>query len=204
MQASPEQIGIYGGTFHPVHHGHLMMARDAMEELQLDRVLLLPNQRSPLRQGEFLLPGAQRLELLELALKGEAGLEACDLELQRPGLSYLVDTLGELQEQHPDAELTFLMGADSLESFSRWHDPVGIARQARIAVFPRPGSERGPALARLLRELPELEGRIVLLEKSRQVDLSSSEIRERLQQGLSVRYMIPDAMLEKVSEYFPS
>lgn len=194
MNAKVKRLGIYGGTFNPIHHGHLILAREAMELLELHRLLVVPNARSPLRLGEALTPADLRLELVRLALEGEPGMEACDLEIRRGGSSYTVETLETLSEQYPDMELIFLAGADSLDTLDRWVRVEQIVQLARVVILPRPGYSRTRALRELLLRAPHMAGKVEMLETARRVDISSTEIRERMAAGRSIRWLVPDAV----------
>lgn len=194
MKETLEKIGLLGGTFNPIHHGHLIAARAAREALGLDRLLLMPNRRSPLRLEEALADADERLEMVRLAVAEEPGLEACDLEVIREGTSYLVETLSELQGLFPQAQLTFLMGVDSLETFDRWREAERIVQLARVMVLPRPGGKAEAALAALEKRAPVLKEKIALLGEGPHIDISATEIRERLRQGKSIRYLVPDAV----------
>lgn len=200
MNTNKEQLGIMGGTFNPIHHGHLIVARAAKEALGLGRLLLMPNARSPLRMGEALADAKDRLEMVRLAVADEPGLEACDLEVRREGTSFLVDTLAELQSMYPQADLTFLMGVDSLDTFDRWREVGRIVALAKIVVLPRPGGKAASALADLEKRTPSLQGKISLLEAGPHIDISATEIRERLQAGKSIRYLVPDAVAAYISK----
>jgi len=194
MNQSAEQLGVVGGTFNPIHNGHLITARAAKEALGLDRLLLMPNTRSPLRMSEPLADAAERLEMVRLAVKDEPGLEVCDLEVRREGTSFLVETLRLLQEMHPDTPLTFLMGVDSLETFDRWKEVERIVEMVRVAVMPRPGSDARSALKALEERTPALTGKILLLKQGPQIEISATDIRKRIKAGKSVSYLVPDAV----------
>jgi nicotinate-nucleotide adenylyltransferase len=198
MNAKAERVGIYGGTFNPVHHGHLLVARDAMEALALDRLLFLPNARSPLRQGEKLAPAADRLAMLRLALEGEPRCDVCELETERGGTSYTVETLRSLRGTHPNGILFFLMGADSLETFDRWVAPEEIVHLAQVVALPRPGFDAAKALAELFRRAPNLTEKVSLLPEGRHIDISATEIRQRAREGKSLRWLVPDGVAEYV------
>jgi nicotinate-nucleotide adenylyltransferase len=194
MKQKVEQLGVFGGTFNPVHHGHLILAREAKERLGLDRVILVPNFRSPLRQGEVLAPAENRLEMLRLALGDEPGMEVSDLEVRRGGSSYTVDTMEALKAELPEASLTFLCGADSLTTLDRWVRIERILELARVCVLARPGTEAEAAHADLIRRAPGVGAKIERLALARMIDLSATEIRERVAAGRSVRWMVPEAV----------
>jgi nicotinate-nucleotide adenylyltransferase len=194
MNPKAEQLGVFGGTFNPVHHGHLILAREAVELLKLDRLLLVPNAQSPLREGEVLAPAEDRLHMLRLAVAEEPGMRVCDLEVRRGGPSYTVETLEALASAHPDAELIFLCGADSLNTLDRWVRIDRILELARICVLTRPGTEAEGALENLTRRALSVGRAVRLLPMSRMIDLSATEIRERVARGQSVRWMVPEAV----------
>lgn len=198
MASKKEQLGIMGGTFNPIHHGHLITARAAKEALNLDRLLLLPNARSPLRMEEALADPQQRLEMVRLAVAGEPGLEACDLEVRREGASFLVETLRDLQLQYPDADLTFLMGVDSLETFDRWREVAQIVKLARVKVMPRPGGSGSEALDALEKRAPVLAGKLELMAAGPHIELSATEVRNRVRAERSIRYLVPDAVADYI------
>jgi len=200
MDEQAHAIGIFGGTFNPVHHGHLIAARDAGEQLGLTRVLLMPNRRSPLRRTEPLLPAEQRLELIRRAVQDEPLLSACDVEVRREGLSYLVDSLRELREAHPGVRLCFLMGEDSLATFDQWVRVEEIVELAEVWVMPRPGGASESSLAALEERMPALKGKVRLLKSGPRIEISSSGIRERLRRGASVRFLVPGAVLRGLEE----
>jgi nicotinate-nucleotide adenylyltransferase len=140
------RIGILGGTFNPPHLGHLAVARHALAELGLDRVVLMPA-GSPLHKPAAADPGPRhRLEMCRLAVRGEDALSACALEVERSGPSYTVDTLRAIHASHPDAELTFIVGADTAATLASWRAPAELLALARLAVASRSGSDRDRVL----------------------------------------------------------
>ncbi len=179
------RLGIFGGTFDPIHHGHLILARAAREELGLDEVVLVPANRSPHKPGAKNATGHDRLAMVQLAIEGEPGLAASDLELQRPPPSYTVETLRQLREQHPATELVLLIGADNVENFGTWREPEAIQQLARLAVLDR-ASGSPPHAWPVVRRL---------------VDLSSTEIRHRINRGLSIRYLTPDRVCDYIRQH---
>jgi nicotinate-nucleotide adenylyltransferase len=184
--AEPVQIGVFGGTFDPPHVGHLVVAREALERLDLDAVWFVPASRSPFKAEDESSPPEVRLDMVEKAIRDDVGFEVSRIEIDREPPSYMVDTLRLLSADQPAAEWTLLLGADQWSSFHQWRDPSGIAAQARIAVMARDGIEvsRAPAAA----AVPWIE-----VPVSR-IDISSSTVRERVATGRSVRHMIPEAV----------
>src|SRR3712207_5576514 len=133
------RIGVFGGTFDPVHLGHLILAEQCREQAQLDQVWFIPAARPPHKQDRPLTPFAQRLEMLALALAGHPAFRADDLEKDRPGPSYTVDTLEEVRRRQPGQELELLIGSDCLPDLPRWREPVRILELAGLLVVARPG-----------------------------------------------------------------
>lgn len=201
LQSSKKRIGLYGGTFNPVHNGHLIQARDARERLKLDEVWLMPNARSPLRLGEELASGEERLKMLELAIGGEEGLQICDLEVRREGVSYTVDSLETLVSQYPEVEWSFLIGADSLRSFDRWVRVHEIVNLARVVVMNRPGADLERERRFMAERDADLADRVHLLHASRYLDLAANEVRNRLAEGKSVRFLVPDALADYLEQH---
>ena len=186
-----ERLGVFGGTFDPVHVGHLIMAQEALRKLRLDRVLFVPASRPAHKRSRAIASVEHRVHMLRLAVRAEPRFEVSTLEAERGGVSFTVDTLERLAERDAPS-LFFLMGQDSLEDFPTWRDPERIARLARLAVVPRGD---GP----LPRVRAALRGRVSLLDPPR-IGISSSEIRSRLKRGLSVRWWMPDAALRYAME----
>lgn len=185
-----ERLGVFGGSFDPVHVGHLIMAQEALSKLRLDRVLFVPAARPAHKRSRTLASAAHRVAMLRLAVRGVPQFQVSTLEVERGGVSFTVDTLERLARDARD--LYFVMGQDSLDDFPTWRDPERIARLARLAVVPR-GDGRLPRIR------PELRGRVSLLDPPR-IGISSSEIRRRLKRGLPVRWWMPDASLRYAIE----
>lgn len=171
------RVGIFGGTFDPVHVGHLAIAHAALESLPLDRVVFIPARRAPLKEHAPVAGESDRLDMLELAVAGEQRFSVSRIELDRDGPSYTVETLERLAGAD---ELFLILGGDALAALPRWKDPNRIAELARLAVAERPGA-------------PERTGRasIVVFDAPR-LDISSRELRARAARGRSLRYLVPD------------
>jgi nicotinate-nucleotide adenylyltransferase len=177
------RLGIFGGSFDPVHHGHLILARAALEELDLDRLLLLPANHSPHKTSTRPATSADRLAMLRLAIEGEENFAVEDLELHRAPPSYTIDTLRELRSRHPDAEFTLLIGADQAAKFDTWKDPAEIQHMARVAILDRAGHT-------LTSDWPMVR---------RLIDISSTDLRTRVAAGRSIRYLTPDSVCDYIS-----
>jgi nicotinate-nucleotide adenylyltransferase len=184
-----QRIGIYGGSFDPVHLGHLLVAQAAFEELGLDRLCFVPAAQSPFKQALTPTPGSIRAQLLRLALAGKTWCEVDEQELRRTGVSYTVDTLRAFGKRFPGAKLFYLIGADNVAALPQWREPEELARLAEFAVIPRPGDATLPLPApfrgQSLRGWP--------------FGVSSSEIRARVKAGKTITHLVPAAVAEAMA-----
>lgn len=194
------RIGVYGGTFDPVHLGHLLLAESCREQCRLDRVIFIPAGVPPHKQGRELTAGPLRAEMLELAIAGHAEFSVDRSEIKRSGPSYTVETLRGLRQDCPDDELFFLMGTDSLAEFSLWKEPREIASLASLIVV-----NRGPHARLELESLIPLLGAESVARLTQVtmpgIDISASEIRRRAHAGLSLRYLVPRAVDRFIIEH---
>lgn len=189
-----KRLGIFGGSFDPVHFGHLRLAEEAREQAKLDQVMFIPTQVSPFKVGRTQISGELRLEMLRLATQDNPAFLVSDTEIQRPGPSYTVDTLHELEREHPDAERFFITGTDALRDLPKWRQPEEVIRLTRFLVSVRPGVNKAEVLA----ALPDTwEERVTFIEMP-ELDISSTYLRERLKTGLSVRYLLPRIVEEYI------
>ena len=180
------RLGIFGGSFDPVHTGHLILAEACREALSLDEVWFVPAARPPHKSGRTLAPMKDRIDLLTLATAGRGDFVVRDLESDRDGPSYTVDTLRLVREERPGDDLFFLMGADSLADLPSWRDPGGIAELATIAA-----ANRGFGEAAVPELLPAaVRGRIEIVDMPA-CGISASDVRGRIAAGRSVRYLVP-------------
>ena len=191
------RVGILGGTFNPPHEGHLALARAALDQLGLDRVLLMPVATAPHKDVPDDPGGLVRAELCRLAVGDDARLDVSTAELDRGGTSYTVDTLRLLAESSPGDELTLIVGADAAASLPSWREPEEILALAQVAVAQRAGTERSEVLA----ALSGLEGRErVEFFDMPAVDVSSSEIRARVAAGRSLDGLVPAAVATRIDD----
>lgn len=181
---SAPRLGVLGGTFDPLHVGHLVVAQDVVERLELDRLLVVPAGRPPHRDA--VLPADIRLRFVRRAFAGDGRVEVSDLELRRPGPSYTVDTLAEIREERSPSELFCVMGVDQLREFDTWHEPERILELARLAVMARAGVEPDEA------DVPD--GVAFTGVEVTRVDVSGTRIRRRLGEGRTVRYLVPESV----------
>jgi len=182
------KIGLYGGSFDPVHCGHLLVAQAACEELSLDRLFFVPAAQSPFKPASTPAPAPDRLRLLRLALASETRMEVDSQELERGGTSYTIDTLRVYAQRFPGVRLLYLIGADHVASLPKWRDAAELAERAEFVVIPRPGepiqSLPAPFRGQSLRGFP--------------VAMSSSQIRDRVRRRLPIRGLVPDAVREAI------
>ena len=190
-------LGVLGGTFDPVHVGHLVLAEEAREQLGLERVLFMPAGQPWRKAGRRISKAEDRLAMLRLATEDNAAFEVSDLEVARRGPSYTGETLARLRAERKDVELVFIMGEDALADLPNWRDPDRIVELAVLAVARRPTDSTEDRELELVAIAP---GREVWLSMPR-IDISSSEIRERVQKRLSVRYRVPDAVEAYIREH---
>jgi nicotinate-nucleotide adenylyltransferase len=191
------RIGIFGGTFDPIHYGHLAIAEEARVLLGFDRVLFVPAAQQPLKRNGHMATPAQRLEMARLACAGNPAFVVSPIEIERQGPSYTVDTLKALRAAGPD-ELHFILGADAAAELHRWHAAREIVVLAWIVAVERPGFKLD--IAALERKLPGIGERLTLLEGP-QMDIASSVLRQRSAAGQPVRYQLPDAVAEYIVEH---
>ncbi len=179
-------IGLFGGSFDPVHHGHLIVAQVASEALGLDQLRFVPAREQPFKRGRHAATAADRAAMLDLAVAGTAGFGVERAELERPSPSYTVETLQGLRSREPGVEFTLLLGADAAAELSAWHRAGDLPGLARIVVFARPGTPvpASPLIAATV-EVPAVE-------------ISATEIRRRVRTGLPIRYWVPDTVAEYV------
>lgn len=202
------RLGLFGGTFDPVHYGHLLLAEFCREQCHLDDVWFMPAAVPPHKQRHDLTPARQRIEMLELAIGGHEAFAVSRLEVERGGVSYTVDTLTELRAEQPERELFLLLGADSLADLPHWREAARICELATPVVVRRPGSFEPSfdVLAGLVSAERLEQTRANLVEMPR-IELSSREIRRRVAAGLSIRYQTPRAVekyIETAGLYRPT
>ena len=193
----PGSVGVFGGTFDPIHLAHLAVAEAARDELGLERVLFIPAGAPPHKPGRPITASADRLAMVELAIAGNPAFEASRIELDRPGPSFTVDTLAGLAATIDD--LTLILSAEAFLGLPTWREPERILGLARLVVLPRDGyPEAGPTF--LNDEFPGVATRAVFLDAPR-LRISASELRTRAAEGRSLRYLVPDAVAAYIGDH---
>jgi nicotinate-nucleotide adenylyltransferase len=182
-------VGLFGGSFDPVHHGHLIVGQVAAEKLRLDSLRFVPAREQPFKQGLHRSSSDHRAAMLSLAISGAPGFELERTELDRPGPSYTVQTLKQLRQREPRSELILLLGADAAAELSAWHQAELIPELARVVVFARPGAlvPKASSIAQVI-EVPA-------------VDISATEVRRRVSRGQPIRYWVPDPVAEYIARH---
>ncbi|RMG65970.1 MAG: nicotinate-nucleotide adenylyltransferase [Calditrichaeota bacterium] len=183
---SIKRIGLLGGSFDPIHWAHLLLAEIARESAGLERVVFIPARQNPLKEHPTKASGEDRLAMVQLAVADNPAFTASDLELNRSGPSYTVDTLEAFAATYPppDHELFFIIGKDNLNDLHRWHRPDRILQLCRLLVFERPHIPLTPEAEAYLERVTFLEGP--------QLDISATQIRRRVQAGQTIRYFVPE------------
>jgi len=193
------KIGVFGGSFDPVHYGHLLLAQQCLESAGLDRVLMVPAAHSPLKSRSPVADAKARVEMLQLAIADHPQLAISTLEIDRGAISYTVDTLRALHESSPQDQWFVMMGLDALLDFPRWHQPQEILQLAQLLVVNRPtasgamAAEAWRTLADLVTE-EQLDAIRSSLVDSQQFDFSSTDLRQRSATGRSLRFRTPRAV----------
>jgi nicotinate-nucleotide adenylyltransferase len=182
-------IGVFGGSFDPVHHGHLIVGQVASEALGLNTLRLVPAREQPFKRGRHRTSPDHRAAMLSLAIAGSSGFEVDRTELDRPAPSYTVHTLEDFARRDPDSKLVLLLGADAAAELAAWHQADRIPQLARVVVFARPGAS--------LPTMPLIDQVIEVPS----VDISATEIRRRVGRGQSIRYWVPDPVAEYITRH---
>jgi nicotinate-nucleotide adenylyltransferase len=176
------RTGIFGGSFNPIHNGHISLARQLREKAGLDEVWLMVSPQNPMKATADLLDDESRMEMARLAVAGEEGIIASDYEMHLPKPSYTWNTLQTLKQDYPDREFVLMIGGDNWQLFDKWYRADDIRNEFQIIVYPRRGSEGG-------------------IDGLELIDISSTEIRERIKAGKSIYGMVPKAVAEYIKEH---
>ena len=194
------KIGVLGGTFDPVHRGHILIAEEAREALGLSEVLAMPAGRPMMKLNEHVATAEHRLAMLRLAVDGIPWIKASTMEIERPGPSYTAETVTALREGLvTDDEIYFIIGWDNLEHFPEWREPERIISKCKLAAVPRPGFTR-PDIRALEKCVPGITDRLVLLDKPL-TDISSTDIREKAAKGEFIGDLVPDPVADYIKEH---
>ena len=199
MEHSRKKVGILGGTFDPIHTGHLILAEAAYESFSLDYVLIMPNGNPPHKAGQVNVSMAMRTRMAELAVSDNPHLCVSDFEKTPQDYHYTSETLEYLNREHPDTDYSFILGADSLIHFDTWKEPQRICDACRILAATRDHMETEQLRQRIQELSRRYQAQIYPLETPN-IDISSNMIRERVQNGKSIRYYVPDSVETYIHE----
>lgn len=198
------RLGLFGGTFDPPHVGHLLAATDACDYLALDQLVFIPAALQPLKAGRTVAPAEVRLEMLQAMVDGDPRFRVDPVEIERGGLSFTVDTLQSYAERHSGAERFFFVGVDALQTLDSWREPGRVVSLARLAVLARAAAEGALVNEAELRERVRTLGGAAALDPvvltTRRVDVSSTEIRGRVQEGKPIRGFVLEAVARCIEE----
>jgi len=193
------RVGVFGGTFDPIHIGHLISAEEARVELELERVVFIPAGLPPHKLDHVMSPVVQRLAMVELAIASNPHFAVSKVDMDRLGPSYTVDTIELLRDEWgPGVEIYFIMGSDSLLDILTWHNPRRLIRLCRLAVISRPGYQVD--LDELDALLPGVASRIQMLNAP-ELAISSTDIRRRVREGLSIKHQVPEAVEDYIYQH---
>lgn len=185
------RIGLFGGSFNPIHYGHIRLARQLLALAALDEVWFVVSPQNPLKQQNDLLDDDLRLQMVEMALQREKGLRACDIEFRLPRPSYTWNTLQKLRQEHPGDEFTLLIGGDNWERFPLWYRSDDIVRDYNIVVYPRTGSDIDE------RRLPPT----VRIVRTRRINISSTMVRQRIALGQTLSRLVPKVVADFIEQH---
>ncbi len=197
-----QKIGLFGGTFNPIHFGHLIAARSVAEQLALDRVVFIPSANPPHKSVAGLIDASERLEMVRLAIADEPAFEVSDCEIRRPGPSYTIETVASFRKQlDPESEICWIIGADSLPELTTWYRVSELVDCCRIVTVSRPGWDE-PDMSPLAQQFDERQ--IARLREgivqTPRIDISATNIRSRVRQGRSIRYLVPEPVRTHICE----
>lgn len=196
-----KKVGIMGGTFNPIHNGHLILGQTAYEQFGLDEVLFMPNKKPYYKKLSKNVTDEQRCDMVKLAIENNTAFSFSDIEVTREGVTYTVDTLRILTEQHPDCEYYFIMGADSLFHFDSWKDPDEIIKMATLLVATRDSMATFDIESQIEYLQSEFEDAKIECLFSPSLEISSNQLRKRCKEGKSIRYLVPDTVAFYIQEH---
>ena len=194
------KIGILGGTFNPIHNGHLSLGECALMQLGLDELWFMPSGQTNLKKGLYILPGQDRAALIKLSIKNHEKFFFSDIELNRPGITYTYETLTELKALYPENEFYFILGADCLFSIEKWKEPAIIMQNAVLVSAIR-GSADKDALYNQAKYLEDKFNATIMLLDFPKEDVSSSEIRERIANHQSIEHLVPESVAKYIQTH---
>lgn len=194
-----KKIGIIGGTFNPIHIGHLILAQRALEEKELDEIWIIPTGCSYMKANQDILSGEERLAMVELAISDNDKLKCLDIEIKRSGYTYSYETLEQLNDEYPDHSFYFIFGADCLFNIENWKYPERIFNNCSVIAAARNGASLSQMEEKIV-QLQERFGADISLLTFPNLEISSTDLRERIRLGKSVTHLIPDKVISYIKE----
>ena len=182
------KIGLYFGSFNPIHNGHLIIANHVLHNTNIEAVWFVVSPQNPFKQNHSLLNEYHRLHLVQTAIEGETRMTAVDIEFKLPKPSYTIDTLAYLDEKYPEHEFSIIMGSDSLENVEKWKNGDLILKRYAICVYER-----------LHYPVKQIPGANIVTLKAPLIEISASHIRKLIQEGKSIRYLVPDSVVDEIN-----
>ena len=184
------EVGLYFGSFNPIHHGHLIIASHILYNSDLDQLWFIVSPQNPLKQSVGLLNEYHRLYLVQLSVEEEKNMRAIDIEFKLPKPSYTIDTLTYLGEKYPDHSFSVIMGSDSFQNISRWKNYEQILKNYRIYIYPRSGSS----------EIEKYPNTRITVVKAPILEISATQIRNNIKEGKPIRFLVPDKVREEIEK----
>jgi nicotinate-nucleotide adenylyltransferase len=184
------KVGLYFGSFNPVHHGHLIIANYILQQTDLEKIWFIVSPKNPLKQSSGLLNEYHRLFLIQISIAGEPNLKASDIEFKLPKPSYTADTLAYLKEKYPENEFVIIMGSDSYQNLLKWKNYNYIINNHEIYIYKRSGYEN----------LPEYKGAKINVINAPLLPISATQIRKNIKEGKSIRYLVTEAVREEIEK----
>jgi nicotinate-nucleotide adenylyltransferase len=192
-------IGLIGGTFNPIHMGHLLIGEYIREEWSLDRIIYIPSANPPHKTGGEVLDAGSRMRLVELAIRDNPYFQLSDVELRREGYSYTIDSIREMSIEYPYEKLYFIIGTDTLFELETWKQFKEIAKEIEFLMYGR-GTHSVVDIEEKLRYMRDEYGFKIKRSTGPELEISSTQIRDRIRRGLSIKYMVPDALIEEIEK----
>lgn len=200
MIGDEKKVGLMGGTFNPIHTGHLLLAERAYEQFQLDKVLFMPAKKPYHKTIRKMVDDEDRIEMIRLGIQGNSHFELSLIEFQREGNTYTIDTLRELEKRYPNTQFYFIMGADSLYQFSQWKEPEEILKRAILLAAARDDLSSSALNSQIDYLTDKFGVGDIRLLRSPNMEISSHDIRNRVINGESIRYLLPEVVLEYIEK----
>ena len=202
MPTISRRIGVFGGSFNPIHMGHLIVAETAREAFDLSQVILVPCAEPPHKSAAAMVSPAQRMDMLCGAIEGDYNFDVSSIEIDRGGTSYTIDTITELKRRYPDAELFFIIGSDTLAELHLWKDIDRLLQLCKFITIARPGFDpTALSEADIKLDPPWPKQLLSHVSAGHLLDISSSNIRHRVAEGMSIRYLVPESTYMYIAEH---